>query len=304
MFHGVSAFPLTPLVSGAVDDARFVRIVDRLSTAGVDSIGALGSTGSAAYLERPERARVARLAVEAAGDVPVIVGISALSTRAVLDHLDDAHEAGAAAVLLAPMTYLPLDDDEVFGLYEDVASRSSLPIVVYDNPVTTRVEFSDELHARIADLDRVRSIKLPPLSTDPVQARARVDGLRALVPESVTIGISGDVLAVEGLIAGCDAWYSVIAGVFPEVALGIMREVRAGEPASAREQAARYAPLWALFNRYGSLRVAAAIAEELGLTGPTALPRPVLGIDPAGRAALVAALARTGLGAERADRQG
>ena len=105
MFRGLSAFPLTPLdETGAVDEPAFERLVGRLAEAGVDSIGALGSTGSYAYLGRDERARVARLAVGAAGGVPVMIGIGAVRTERVIAHAHDAQAAGAAAVLLAPVS--------------------------------------------------------------------------------------------------------------------------------------------------------------------------------------------------------
>ena len=58
MFTGLSAFPLTPLSNDAVDEAAFIRLVERLGEAGVDSITALGSTGSYAYLSSDERSRV------------------------------------------------------------------------------------------------------------------------------------------------------------------------------------------------------------------------------------------------------
>ena len=61
MFTGLSAFPLTPLANDEVDEGAFVRLIQRLTAAGVDSITALGSTGSYAYLGGDERRRVARL---------------------------------------------------------------------------------------------------------------------------------------------------------------------------------------------------------------------------------------------------
>ena len=116
MFTGLSAFPLTPVSESEIDEGAFARIVEGLAAAGVDSIGALGSTGSYAYLSRDERRRVAALAVKHAGATPVVVGIGALRTRDVLAHAADAQEAGASGVLLAPVSYQPLTDDEVFGL--------------------------------------------------------------------------------------------------------------------------------------------------------------------------------------------
>ncbi|MGO4759328.1 dihydrodipicolinate synthase family protein, partial [Streptomyces sp. 2MCAF27] len=144
MFTGLSAFPLTPMSESGIDEQAYARLVARLASAGVDSIGALGSTGSYAYLSREQRARAARIAVEAAEETPVIVGIGALRTSQVLALAEDAQKAGASAVLLAPMTYQPLTEDEVFGLYKDVTRALSVPLCVYDNPGTTHVHFTDE----------------------------------------------------------------------------------------------------------------------------------------------------------------
>ncbi|MFA7666068.1 MAG: dihydrodipicolinate synthase family protein [Burkholderiaceae bacterium] len=280
MFSGLSAFPLTPINGDGIDEAAFASLLRRLTTAGVDSICALGSTGSYAYLTIAERARVARLAVEQAGDIPVIVGIGAMSTRDVLALADDAQKAGANGVLLAPVSYQKLTDDEVFGLYEAVTHQLSVPLCVYDNPATTHFEFTDELHGRIAQLPNVYSIKIPGVPADPAAARARVDHLRSMIPSHVTIGISGDACAVTGLNAGCEAWYSVIGGLFPEVAVAIMRAAQAGNAEEATRLSDRLKPLWALFGKYGgSLRVVAAAAELRGLVPSPSLPRPLMAVS-------------------------
>lgn len=275
MFTGLSAFPLTPLRDGAVDEAAFARLVERLAAAGVDSVCALGSTGNYAYLDLAERKRVARIAVCHAGDVPVMVGIGALRARDVLALAEDAQHAGARAALLAPMSYQKLSDDEVFGLYETVSRALSVPLVVYDNPGTTHFEFSDALHGRIARLPQVASIKIPPVSADPASAAARIARLRALVPAHVSIGISGDAAAATALLAGCTVWYSVIGGLFPMTALEIARAAQSGDAALAHRLSGRLEPLWALFRRHGSLRVIATAAELLGHAPTPCLPPPL-----------------------------
>jgi 4-hydroxy-tetrahydrodipicolinate synthase len=298
MLTGLSAFPLTPLRDGAVDEAAFAGLVERAAAAGVDSITALGSTGSYMYLDREERRRVARAAVQNAGEVPVLVGIGALRTSQVLALAEDAQEAGASGVLLAPVTYQALTDDEVHGLFEDVTASLSVPLVVYDNPGTTHVAFTDDLYASIARLPHVASIKIPGVPADPAEAAARVQAIRDRVPASVTIGVSGDGSAATGLVAGCDAWYSVIGGTLPEPALAITRAAQVGNHAAAMAESARLQPLWDLFAEYGdSYRVVAAIAEHLGLVAPESLPRPVRGLDAAGRARVVQAVAALDLGA-------
>lgn len=278
MFTGLSAFPLTPLTEKSIDEQAFAGLVQRLAAARVDSITALGSTGSYPYLTRDERARIAGLAVEHADGTPVVVGIGALRTKDVLELVEDAQNAGAAGVLLAPVSYQALTDDDVFGLYADVTANLSVPLVVYDNPGTTHFTFADELYTRIAALPHVVSLKIPGVPADPIDATARIDRLRGILPTTVTVGVSGDPFAATGLNAGCDAWYSVVGGTLPEPALAITRAAQAGDAEAARAASERLRPLWELFARYGSLRVVAAIAELLGLASHPVLPLPIRGL--------------------------
>lgn len=279
MFTGLSAFPLTPLRDGKVDENAFAGLIENLVSAEVDSIGALGSTGSYAYLNREERRLAAKLAVGAAGDVPVIVGIGAVATRDVLLLAEDAQAAGASALLLPPVSYQALRADEVFELYETVAHRVSLPLVVYDNPGTTHFQFTDELHGRIAALPNIASIKIPAVPADPAQASARVASLRAVIPGHVSIGVSGDAAAVNGLNAGCELWYSVMGGLFPRTARALVQASRSEQSERGLEESARLEPLWALFREYGSLRVIATAADVLGHAAANCLPLPLKGLD-------------------------
>lgn len=289
LFSGLSAFPLTPLRDDGLDEIAFARIIAHLAASGVDSITALGSTGSYAYLDRRERANATQIAVELSGTVPVFAGIGALRTRDVVTYVEDAQRAGVAGVLLPAMSYQRLTEDDVYGLFATVTANLDVPLIVYDNPGTTHFEFTDDLYARVAALPHVASIKIPGVPETPAEALRRVTEIRARVPEDVTIGVSGDALAATGLNAGCDAWYSVIAGTLPAPALAITRAAQRGEYEEAERLSRQLAPLWAANRRYGSLRVVAALAAHIGLTQQNALPLPIVGLNDAQRDAVVAA---------------
>lgn len=298
MFNGLCAFPLTPLAGDNVDEAAVVRLVGRCADAGADSIGVLGSTGIYTYLLREERRTVVEAAVEAAQGTPVVAGVGAMRTRDVLGCVEDAHAAGASGVLLAPVSYQRLTEEEVYGLYRDVSSASDLPIAVYDNPATTGFTFTDELHGRIAELPGIASIKFPP--PVPGQAADRITRLRAAVPGGVSLGISGDWAAAEALTAGCDVWYSVVGGLFPKTARIIVDLAKGPQPGQghlALEAAAALEPVWALFREFGSLRVAATMAEVLGFVEAPCLPRPLTSLAGEGRTRVEDALRLSGLGA-------
>lgn len=296
MFDGLSAFPLTPMNESGLDERAFTGLIERLVSAQVDAIGALGSTGSYAYLSRTERQRITQLAVEAAGDVPVMVSIGSLRTRDILLLAEDAQKAGVQALLLPAVSYQKLSDDDVFSMYETVANNVSVPLCVYDNPGTTHFDFSDELHGQIAHLPNVRSIKIPGVPHNPTEAKARVDRLRALIPQHVTVGVSGDAFAATGLNAGCQVWYSVMGGLFPVTAKAITSAALSGDAEEANRLSVRLEPLWSLFREYGgSFRVIATAAELLNITQIPSVPLPLKTITGEGRRKIAEVINELGL---------
>ena len=273
--NGLSAFPITPSdASGKVDTAAVKRLLAPLVAAKVDSIGLLGSTGSYPYLARAERRRATDAALaETSGRVPLLVGIGALRTDEAIALAQDAHAAGASAGLLAPVSYTPLTDEEVFEHFAAVAAASKLPIVIYDNFATTHFKFTPELVGRIARIPGVVAVK--GASQSPELAVAHHRQLRDAVPSGFSVGYSGDWNATEALIADGHAWYSVAAGLFPRVCLAITRAALTGNATEARRIDAELQPLWALFKEFSSLRVMYAAATIIGITD-AAPPRPVL----------------------------
>ena len=115
----------------------------------------------------------------------------------------------------------------MLGFIEDVAANSSVPVCVYDNPVTTHVTFTDAMHERAAALRRVCSIKL---SGGPVPAFTdRLEALRRVIPGSVTLGVSGDAFAPDAMLRGADVWYSFTGGNLPVQALALTRAAQRGD---------------------------------------------------------------------------
>lgn len=278
-FTGLNAYLLTPLRDGRPDPGALERLAGRAVHAGVDAVAVLGSTGVGAYLGGADRAETVRRAVAAAGPVPVLAGVSALRTEDAVRHAEDAAAAGAAGLLLSAMTYQPLTEDEVVGLFADVGAATGLPVVLYDNPTTTHVAMTERMYTRVAAAAPVHDVKIPGRSEDDEAAtRARVGRIRAALPPGTGVGISGDAVATAGLLAGCDAWHSVLGGTLPRTAASLTRDAVAADEAlrdRARDATARLEPLWAMMRAHGSLRVMAAVAAHLGLADVDCLPRPL-----------------------------
>jgi 4-hydroxy-tetrahydrodipicolinate synthase len=263
-------------------------MLERIVTAGADAIGLLGSTGGYAYLAPDERKRAVRVAVDCvAGRTPIIVGVGALRTDTAQDLARDARRAGADGLLLAPMSYHPLTEEEVFRHFEAVASAGDLPLCIYNNPGTTKFTFSPELIARLAEITSVSAVKMPlPVEGDYLGELRRV---RATTPEGFAIGYSGDWGAKDALLSGAACWYSVVAGLLPRPALALTRAAQDGDAAEAERIDRAFGPLWALFREFGSFRVMFTMAEILGL-GRITPPRPILPLEPASRERVEAAM--------------
>ena len=275
LFSGLSAFPATPTdVDGHVDAKHFSRLVERLDVDGIASIGVLGSTGGYVYLKPDERERAIAAAVDALSNTPVLAGVGALTTNEVIANANAAAKAGAKGLLLAPVSYLPLTDADVSGLVKDLAAATELPICLYNNPGTTKFNFSETLLAELSQISNVVAVKNPPAPEGDFSGQ--ISRLRASTTNDFSLGYSGDAAISGALLAGCDAWYSVLGGTLPDLAIEIWNA--RSDPSAVARLEKRLAPLWKLFTDHGSIRVIYEVVVMQGL-GRAQLPRPLLPLD-------------------------
>lgn len=288
------AYPLTPRgEDGRLLTGSFEHLVDAAITAGASAVGVLGSTGGFAYMPRSARKRIARSAVEvAAGRVPVIVGVGALSTAEVVANLAEAHSAGASGALLQPMAYQPLQPEEIYGLYRDASSSSDIPLWVYNNPGTTGYRFSVDELARLGRLSGVAGFK--DRGANGADIKDRIAKITAELPQRTAKrldwGFSGDGLGAQILLSGASAWHSSLAGVLPEICVAITRAATSDRAADAKALQRQLTPLAIIVRQYGGIRVAHSIAQVLGLE-PGVLPKPLLPLPPDARTLVQMAVA-------------
>lgn len=289
-FSGVTAYPVTPLYpGGALDLDSLECTVARLAHTGVSGIVVLGTSGLFAYLDAQERADVVRTAVRAASGsgVPVGVGISALTTREVLQLAYSAENNGADGLVLSPVSYIPLVSQEIADQVETVASAVSLPLCLYNNPSTTGFTYPVELAAELSWLDNVVAFKDTAASGRLFHSRQL---LFAQQSEPGTVhGVSRDQLIVDERPDA--AWHSGMAALLAPEFVAFHEAVTQGrtEDAAAWSQALR--PLMQLMGHERPLSVLYALAEVCGVR--TSAPRrPLLPIPSHSRDALAAAVAR------------
>ncbi|MFI1226338.1 MULTISPECIES: dihydrodipicolinate synthase family protein [unclassified Streptomyces] len=257
----------------AVDLDRYAEHCKWLVNSGCDGVGPNGSLGEYSSLTDAERRTVARTAVEAVGGSgTVVVGVHGAGSHQARHWAEMAAEDGADGVLCLPPTMYRANRSEVVAHFEAVASVG-LPVMVYNNPIDTKVDLTPGLVAEIAQIDHVVAVK--EFSGDV----RRVLEIREQAP-GVEVVSGADDVVLESLLMGATGWFAGFPNVFPAESALLFELATAGKLAEAR---ALYEPLVAAF-RWDS-RTEFVQAIKLGMErvgrygGPCRPPRGPLSPD-------------------------
>ncbi|WP_284462589.1 dihydrodipicolinate synthase family protein [Chryseobacterium sp.] len=229
-FKGIIAYPITPFDKNEkVDIPLFKHLVERLITSGSHGIAPLGSTGVMPYLSDEEKEEVTEATLQQVkGRIPTLVGVSNLTTEKTIHHAQFAEKAGADAVMIIPMSYWKLTDDEIVSHYDAVASKISIPIMAYNNPATSGVDMSPALLKRLLEIPNVTMIKE---STGDIQ---RMHYLRRELGEEVAFYNGSNPLALAAFSAGARGWCTAAPNLIPELNIGLYNAVEEGDLEKAK----------------------------------------------------------------------
>lgn len=229
-FKGIIAYPITPFDKNEkVDIPLFKHLVERLITSGSHGIAPLGSTGVMPYLSDEEKEEVTEATLQQVkGRIPTLVGVSNLTTEKTIHHAQFAEKAGADAVMIIPMSYWKLTDDEIVAHYDAVARKISIPIMAYNNPATSGVDMSPALLKRLLEIPNVTMIKE---STGDIQ---RMHYLRRELGEEVAFYNGSNPLALAAFSAGARGWCSAAPNLIPELNISLYNAVEEGDLEKAK----------------------------------------------------------------------
>jgi 4-hydroxy-tetrahydrodipicolinate synthase len=162
-FRGSHTVVVTPFTAGGtyIDYDALYRFLDWQIAVGVPGVIILGTTGEFLTISDSERRQLVDATVRhIRGRIQVMVGTMNAHTPNAVRYSKEAEELGADGLMIAPPYYYTPTDDEVFEYYRAIATAVSIPIMLYNNPITTNKDVSADLVARLtASLENVRYIK-------------------------------------------------------------------------------------------------------------------------------------------------
>jgi 4-hydroxy-tetrahydrodipicolinate synthase len=295
-FKGVFAFIATPTKDDGdmVDEATLRKSIDVQIANGVDGITVFGSTGGIGSFSESERRTVIEVAAKHInGRVRFLPGTGAISTAEAVRLSKHAADMGADGVLVVPITYWRLTEEELYEHYEAIAHAIKIPLGIYNNPGTTGVDIKPALVAKIAAIDNVGFIK------ESSGDMSRVSAIRQLTGHQISVMNGNDACTPEAIAAGAEGWFAGSCNIMPKQCVELFRlGYKEKNMVAMREYFQPMFPICDFMASRGYIRVAHAACELLGR--PVGPPRrPIRPLSAADRAYLKTLLENANLLEER-----
>lgn len=158
-----------------------------------------------------------------------MVGVSNLTTDKTIYHAKFAEKAGADAVMIIPMSYWKLTDDEIVQHYDAVAKQITIPIMAYNNPATGGVDMSPALLKRLLEIPNVTMIKE---SSGDVQ---RMHYLKRELGDDVAFYNGSNPLALAAFSAGAAGWCTAAPNLIPELNIALYDAIQKNDLQEAQK---------------------------------------------------------------------
>jgi 4-hydroxy-tetrahydrodipicolinate synthase len=227
--------PVGYKADGRIDEKSVDALVDFYLASGVQGFFPLGTHGQGMVMEIDERKKVAAQIVKrVAGGVPIVLHIGTANTYSSIDLAKHAAGLGVDAVGIVPPYYYPHDDYEVYAHYKAIAQAvPGVPLFIYDNTETTRVEITPpkalNIMEAIAPASRLAGIKV---SFIPYDALLRYV---FTLPASVGVFPGGIFSLYSGYSLGVRGAIHPPSSPFPEVCVKMYRALKAGNLQQAQQ---------------------------------------------------------------------
>ncbi|SDT92783.1 4-hydroxy-tetrahydrodipicolinate synthase [Polaribacter sp. Hel1_33_78] len=191
--------------------------------AGVHGIVLGGTLGEASTLTDEEGRRLTKETVAFVdGKVPVLMNIAEQTTKAAIALAQTAAADGASGLMMLPPMRYKASDAEVLTYFKTVANSTSLPIMIYNNPVDYKLLVTLDMFQELLDAcPNIQAVKESTRDTTNITRIKNKFGDRLAIMTGV------DTLALESLVLGADGWVAGLVDAFPAETVAIYELVKA-----------------------------------------------------------------------------
>src|SRR5438552_6536630 len=274
--HGIIPPVATPMRDNEdLDLPRLKEFLDHLIANGVHGIFVLGTNSEFYALDEREKQEVIATAVAHVNKrVPVYAGTGAETTREVIRLTKMAEREGADGVSIITPYFVSPTQQEIRDHYRRIAENTSLPVILYNNPVTCGgVKIDVDTVARLAEVPNIVAIK-----DSSGDLQNTIEMIRA-VPERFSVMMGRDTLIFSALMFGAHGAVPATGNLAPALVVKIYETFRKGDIEASKAAQLRLNPLRMALGLCTAPGAVKAAMNMLGMSvGPCRAP--VSGLSP------------------------
>tara|TARA_R110000787_G_scaffold271063_3_gene378160 strand:- start:8125 stop:9045 length:921 start_codon:yes stop_codon:yes gene_type:complete len=221
-----------------LDLAMFETNINAQLDAGVHGIVLGGTLGEASTLLEEEKRILTRTTVDLVKTkVPVLINIAEQSTRGAIDVAQKAEQDGANGLMMLPPMRYKAGDRETVTYFKAVANNTSLPVMIYNNPVDYKVEVTLDMFEDLLECKNIEAVK------ESTRDISNVTRIKNRFGDRLKIMTGVDTIALESLLMGADGWVAGLVCAFPKETVAIYELQKAGRIQEAIEIYRWFLPL-------------------------------------------------------------
>jgi 4-hydroxy-tetrahydrodipicolinate synthase len=156
------------------------------------------------------------------GKVPVLMNIAEQSTKGAILAAQHAEEDGANGLMMLPPMRYKSCDRETVAYFKSVANSTTLPIMIYNNPVDYKIEVTLDMFEELMACKNIEAVK------ESTRDITNVTRIKNRFGDRLKIMTGVDTIALESLIMGADGWIAGLVCAFPAETVAIYELQRAG----------------------------------------------------------------------------
>jgi len=282
-WRGVFPAITTPFREDLTVDHECLRdhvawLVER-GSAGIVPLGSLGESATLSFDEKVRVLESCKTAI--GGKVPLVAGISALSTQEAVELARRAEKLGCDGLMVLPPYVYQSEWREMKAHLEAIITATPLSCMLYNNPVAYGTDFLPEHIAELCVHENLQAVKE---SSADIR---RVTAIRALLGDRLAIFVGVDDLIVEGIAAGAVGWIAGLVNALPDESMRLFELASAGEKEATRALYEWFLPLLRLDLGPKFVQTIKLVQDELG-RGSARVRPPRLELEGAELAAVTA----------------
>lgn len=238
-WQGIFPALTTPFNSNEEIDFELLNLsVQNQMSAGVHGLILGGTLGEASTLRNEEKKELVAATLDVVDNkIPVLLNIAEGSLREALQQVKNAEQWGVQGLMVLPPMRYKADERETIHYFKTIAQNTSLPIMIYNNPVDYKIEVTPAMFSELAEEENIQAIKESTRDLTNVTRMINRFGKRF----QILCGV--DTLALESLSLGAVGWVAGLVCAFPRETVSIYNLYLSGQWMKALEIYRWFMPL-------------------------------------------------------------